>query len=52
MCNGIKSIHDLDLVHRDLKTQNIFKTESLEIKIGDFGLAKIQKSGLEEQSFY
>ncbi|EGC28547.1 hypothetical protein DICPUDRAFT_51786 [Dictyostelium purpureum] len=39
ICLGVQSIHKAHLVHRDLKSENIFLTESQIIKIGDFGLA-------------
>jgi NIMA (never in mitosis gene a)-related kinase len=40
ICLGIKHIHDRKIIHRDLKSQNIFLGESGLIKIGDFGIAK------------
>ena len=33
-------MHKRRIVHRDLKPGNIFLNKNLEVKIGDFGLAK------------
>ena len=41
MTLGLASIHKLKILHRDLKTANIFLTKNLDIKIGDLGVAKI-----------
>jgi len=41
MALAIKHIHDNKILHRDLKTQNIFMTSNQEIKIGDFGIARV-----------
>jgi len=37
---GLSSIHKAGLVHRDLKTENMFLDDNFNIKIGDFGFAK------------
>ena len=42
---GLGDIHKKNILHRDLKTLNIFLTKSLEIKIGDLGVAKVLSKG-------
>ena len=37
---GLAIIHKMKILHRDLKTMNIFLTKDMEIKIGDLGVAK------------
>ncbi|XP_067306854.1 serine/threonine-protein kinase Nek3 [Pseudorasbora parva] len=39
MCLGTKYIHDQRVLHRDLKSKNIFLTDSGTVKVGDFGSA-------------
>ena len=41
ICLAIKHIHDRKILHRDLKTQNIFMMKNGIIKLGDFGISKI-----------
>jgi NIMA (never in mitosis gene a)-related kinase len=38
---GLAAIHNLKILHRDLKSLNIFLTKNLDIKIGDLGVAKM-----------
>lgn len=38
---AIKHIHDRKILHRDLKTQNVFLTTAGIVKLGDFGIARI-----------
>lgn len=40
ICNGLKEIHQQNIIHRDLKSSNIMFDETGEIKIMDFGLSK------------
>ena len=37
---GLTTIHKMKILHRDLKTLNIFLKKDMEIKIGDLGVAK------------
>jgi len=41
ICLAIKHIHDRKILHRDLKTQNVFLTAKGEVKIGDFGISRV-----------
>ncbi|XP_001641201.2 STE20-like serine/threonine-protein kinase isoform X2 [Nematostella vectensis] len=41
---ALKHIHGQNILHRDLKTQNIFLTKDDVVKIGDFGIARILDS--------
>jgi polo-like kinase 1 len=37
--NAVQYMHENRVIHRDLKLGNLFLTEDMQIKIGDFGLA-------------
>ncbi|CAD8060146.1 unnamed protein product [Paramecium sonneborni] len=41
MCLAIKHCHDRKIIHRDIKTQNMFLTKDMRIRLGDFGIARL-----------
>ncbi|XP_026509259.1 serine/threonine-protein kinase Nek3-like [Terrapene carolina triunguis] len=41
MCLGVKHIHDRRVLHRDIKSKNIFLTQNGKVKLGDFGSARL-----------
>ncbi|XP_029006926.1 serine/threonine-protein kinase Nek4 [Betta splendens] len=38
---ALQYLHDKNILHRDLKTQNIFLTQTNIIKVGDLGIARV-----------
>jgi len=40
ICLALKHIHDKKIIHRDLKSGNVFLMKSGLVKLGDFGIAK------------
>lgn len=44
---GLKYIHRHNIIHRDLKTSNIFLQENGDLKIGDFGIARVLDATLQ-----
>lgn len=44
---GLKSLHDLNIMHRDLKSANVFLTDDLGVKLGDMNVSRMaDKQGL------
>jgi len=44
ICLALKHVHEHNILHRDLKAQNIFLTSKGLVKLGDFGIAKVLDS--------
>ena len=49
ICEGLKEIHNNNLIYRDIKPENIFINKNNKIKIGNFGVSK--KFQINEQDF-
>ena len=47
MVHGLKALHDLNVMHRDLKSANIFLNHDYTVKLGDMNVSKVaNKQGL------
>jgi len=46
MIQGLKSLHDNKIMHRDLKSANVFILKNGVLKLGDLNVSKVVKMGL------
>lgn len=44
ICLALVTIHEKKIIHRDVKSHNIFMTKDMVVKVGDFGIAKCLQS--------
>jgi NIMA (never in mitosis gene a)-related kinase len=42
---GLRDLHQLKIIHRDIKSANLFVTTDGTVKIGDLNVSKLQKVG-------
>uniref|UniRef100_A0A4W3KAS0 non-specific serine/threonine protein kinase n=1 Tax=Callorhinchus milii TaxID=7868 RepID=A0A4W3KAS0_CALMI len=47
ICMALKHVHDRKILHRDIKSQNIFLTKDGTVQLGDFGIARVLNSTVE-----
>lgn len=52
VCLAIKHIHDRKILHRDIKSQNIFLMKNGQVKLGDFGIAKCLDQTMDKAKTY
>ena len=48
MVRGLQGLHDLNIVHRDIKSANLFMNKSGLLKLGDMNVSKVAKRGFLE----
>ena len=46
MVQGLSALHDMHILHRDIKSANVFLTSTGGAKLGDLNVAKVMEAGL------
>jgi len=52
LCKAIKYLHEQKVIHRDIKPENLLITENMEMKLCDFGFARLISGGTEKMTDY
>ena len=45
MVRGLQALHELNIVHRDIKSANLFMNSNGTLKLGDMNVSKVAKKG-------
>ena len=46
LVKGLKALHDLKILHRDMKSANVFLFSNRSAKLGDLNVSKVDRRGL------
>ena len=46
LIKGLKSLHELKILHRDIKSANVFLFKNGNVKLGDLNVSKVMRKGL------
>ena len=46
LLKGLQTLHELNIVHRDIKSANLFLTSDGIVKLGDLNVSKVVKRGM------
>jgi len=49
MMRGLKACHDVGIVHRDIKPQNLLMDRNFQLKLTDFGLSFLGREGVKSE---
>ena len=52
LCKAIKYLHEQKIIHRDIKPENLLITENMEMKLCDFGFARLISGNSEKLTDY
>ena len=52
LCKAIKYLHEQKIIHRDIKPENLLITENMEMKLCDFGFARLISGDPEKMTDY
>ena len=48
MVYGLRTLHALDIIHRDLKSANVFIGSDGSVKLGDLNVSKVLKNEMNQ----